>query len=297
MARGLGLALAKTALIVIVMAGIGWGIWSGVERAFYKNPDFQLKNIDLNENAVIHKNGLIKLLHANPPPSLFDLDPEEIAKKLKALPGIADAWAERHLPNTLMVRVVSRTPRAWVVTENTDLTTVRRAGGMLVDIRGSAYPCPDLQLPLAMTLPIIIVPVSETCPIESGRKLTHPQLEHCFRLLESAMKADAEAEHWIDTIQQANAWSLLLRTREGTLSTFGLRDHERQIHHLSLAMDHANEKGYTIETINLMPKYNVPITLRGEPTIPRVILVAEPDPEPKVEPRKPSSKKTSHPRN
>ena len=40
-------------------------------------------------------------------------------------------------------------------------------------------------------------------------------------------------------------------------------------------MDHSNQKGYTIDTINLIPKVNVPITLRSEVPPPRAIPVAE----------------------
>ena len=63
-----------------------------------------------------------------------------VTAKLKALPGIEDARAERHLPGTLMVRVVPRTPRAWISCPEAGLSEVRRAGAMLVDRGGVAYP-------------------------------------------------------------------------------------------------------------------------------------------------------------
>ena len=266
----------KYALALAAVAGIGWGVWQGIERAFYKNPDFQLKVIDLNSNSVIDEVGLAEIVGIDPPPSLFDIDMDEVTAKLKALPGIAEAKAERHLPGTLVVRVVARIPRAWIACPQVGLPALRHRGGLLVDGGRVAYPCPELQLEAAMNLPMIQLPHSEKFPIAAGQSLGHPELAHCFRLLESAFAADPESIHWIDSVKQVNAWSLLLVTRQGTSSTFGLGDHERQIHNLRAAMDHSNQKGYTIDTINLIPKANIPITLRSEAPVPRAIPVAEP---------------------
>ena len=97
-------------------------------------------------------------------------------------------------------------------------------------------------------------------------------------MLDAACKADPQAIHWIESVRQANAWSLELVTRQGTVATFGLGDHERQISSLQASIDHASEKGYSIGTINLIPKYNIPITVRNEPAALRAIPVSEPTP-------------------
>jgi len=270
--------LVKLACILAVTTGIGWGVWQGIQRAFYKNPDFRLQVIDLNANPVIDEAGIAEAAGIDLTASLFDIDVEMVTAKLKALPAIADARAERHLPGTLMVRVVPRTPRAWVSCPEAGLSKVRRAGAMLVGQDGVAYPCPELQLESAMKLPTIQLPVSEKSPVTAGRHLDHPELAHCFRLLDSARDADPEAVHWIESVQQVNEWSLQLVTRQGTAAIFGLGDHERQIRSLRAAMDHSSQKGYSISTINLIPKRNIPITLRDEAAAPRAIPVPEPGP-------------------
>lgn len=270
--------LAKLACILAVVTGIGWGVWQGIQRAFYQNPDFRLQVIDLNSNPVIDEAGLAEAAGIDLTASIFDIDVEMVTAKLKALPAIADARAERHLPGTLMVRVVPRTPRAWISCPDAGLSELRRAGALLVDQDGVAYPCPELQLESAMKLPAIQLPVSEKSPLVAGQHLTHPELAHCFRLLDSAREADPEAVHWIESVKQVNEWSLLLVTRQGTAATFGLGDHERQIRSLRAAMDHSSQKGESIETINLIPKRNIPITLRDEVAAPRAIPVSEPSP-------------------
>jgi hypothetical protein len=271
--------LTKYALVLAAVTGIGWGVWQGIQRAFYKNPDFQLKILDLNANPVIDEAGLAEIIGISPPPSLFEIDVSGLTAKLKAMPGIAEARTERHLPGTLMVRVVARTPKAWIVCPEAGLPETRRSGGMLVDQAGVAYPCPELQLEAAKNLPMIQLPPSEKFPIVAGQVVGHPELAHCCRLLDSAAAADPESLQWIDSVKQVNAWSLLLVTRQGTSSTFGLGDHERQIQSLRMAMDHSNQKGYSIATINLIPKHNIPITLRNESPAPRAIPVDEPSPQ------------------
>lgn len=267
---------AKIACVLAVLVGIGWGVRQGIQRAFYKNPDFRLQVIDLNPNPVINEVGLAEKTNIDLTASLFDIDVKDIATKLKNLPEISDAHVERHLPGKLVVRVIPRVPRAWILCPEAGLTQVRRAGDMLVDHDGFAYACPELQLESALNLPAIQLPFSDKSPISAGKHLEQKEFTHCMRLLDSAGEADAEAIRWIESVKQVNEWSLLLVTRDGTSATFGLGDHERQIANLRAAMDHSSQKGYTIDTINLIPKHNIPITLRNEAPAPKAVPVAEP---------------------
>lgn len=268
--------LTKIACVFAVLTGIGWGVWQGIQHAFYKNPDFRLQVIDLNPNPVIDEVALAEKTGIDLTASLFDIDVKQVTAKLKQLPEISDAQVERHLPGKLVVRVVPRTPRAWISCPEAGLTEVRRVGALLVDHSGIAYPCPDLQLESSINLPTIQLPNSEKNPIQVGKHLGHKEFAHCMRLLDSACEVDADAIHWIESVKQINEWSLLLVTRQGTAATFGLGDHERQIANLRAAMDHSSQKGYTIDTINLIPKRNIPITLKNETPAPKAVPVAEP---------------------
>lgn len=269
-------SVAKLACVLAVVTGVGWGVWQGIQRAFYKNPDFRLQVIDLNSNPAIDEQGLAETTGIDLTASLFDIDVDQVTTKLKALPEIADARAERHLPGKLVVRVTPRTPRAWISCARGGLSDTRRTGAMLVDMGGIAYPCPELQLESALSLPVIQLPLAENHPIVAGQHVSHLELAHCFRLLDSACEIDPEAIHWIESVKQVNEWSLLLVTREGTSATFGLGDHDRQIRSLRAAMDHSSQKGYAIDTINLIPRHNIPITLRNEAPAPRALPVSEP---------------------
>ncbi len=271
--------LTKLACVLAVIGGVGYGIWQGVQHAFFKNPDFSLQVIDLNSNPVIDEAGLVKAAGIDLTANLFDIDSDQLADKLTKLPGISEARVERHLPGTLFVRVMTRTPRAWISCPAAGLTQIRVAGGMLVDHAGIAYPCPERQLNEAIKLPLVHLPASEKFPISSGKTIGQRELKHCFQLLDSACDLDPKAIHWIESVKQINDWSLLLVTRDGTEATFGTGDHARQIHRLRAAMEHADQKNYAIGTINLIPKHNVPVTLRDEKAAPRAIPIPEPSAE------------------
>jgi hypothetical protein len=270
--------ITKIAAMLALVAAICWGAWRGIERAFYHNPDFRLQIIDLNPNPAIDEVGLAEATGIDLTASIFKIDVDDVIAKLKARPEISDATAERHLPGTLMVRVVARTPQAWISCPDAGLIEPRQLGAMLVDAAGVAYPCPELQLENAADLPVLRIPLDANHPLTAGSTITHPDLNHCFRLLEAASKADPQAIRWIESVRQVNPWSLELVTRQGTVATFGLGDHERQIASLQAAIDHSSDKGYSIQTINLIPKHNIPITLKSEPAAPRAIPVTEPSP-------------------
>lgn len=264
--------LAKTAAVLGLCAGLGWGAWRGIHKALYQNQDFRLRVITLNPNPVIDELGVAAAaginLTANP--SLFDIDVPDVCRKLKDLPAIADAHVERHLPGTLAVSVVPRSPIAWITCPAAGLTETRHPGNLLVDHAGVAYPCPERQLEACSGLPVIELPASGENPLKAGEKIRQPELEHCCLLLDAARDADPDAMQWIGSVKQVNEWSLRLVTRQGTAATFGLGDHTRQIESLRAALDHAGDKGYLIDTINLIPKYNIPITLRAETPSARV---------------------------
>jgi len=266
----------KLACVLAVLGAAGWGVWRGINYALYTNPDFRLKIVDLNANPVIDELGVATTagIDLSAPPSLFDIDVKEVCQKLKALPAISEAHVERHLPGTLVVRVTARTAQAWIRCPAAGLKETRHAGCLLVDSDGIVYPCPSSQEEAAAALPIFDLPNSAEHPIVPGKKIQLPELENCFSLLESARQADADAPHWIESIHQVNDWSLCLLTRQGTKATFGLGDHMRQIESLRAALDHAGEKGYLIDTINLIPKNNIPITVREGSSPPKAMPVS-----------------------
>lgn len=275
----LKLCLRSTKLLLALAAlgAVGWGAWAGVKRAFLENPEFQLGMISLNPNQALDEAELVEAGAIDLKANLFDLDVKAIQARLAARPEIAAVTVERRLPSTLEVRITARTPRAWIAGSGADLAGVRREGNLLVDANGAVYPCSARQWEAARELPVVLVPkLGEGAWPVSGQIVMQPQLQRAFRLLDTAQKADPDAAHWIDRIEQVNRWSLEMVTRSGTVATFGLDNHARQMADFTAALDHASREGYALATINLIPQRNIPITTRNEPAPPRAVQVPEP---------------------
>lgn len=268
-------SLTKLACVVAILAALGWGVWRGMQVAFYRNPDFRLQVIDLNANPVIDELRVASVIGIDltSNPSLFDVDVSNATEQLKALPEITDAKLERHLPDTLVVRVTPRVPKAWIRCVEAGISEVRKTGGLLVDQDGVAYQCPASQINSTLRLPVIDLPATEDAKPAAGKRIEQPELGYALALIKAICEVDADGMQWIDSIRQANKWSLELVTRDGTTALFGLGDHRRQIENLRAALAHAGSRGYVIDSINLIPKYNTPITIRSEVQPPKAIPV------------------------
>ena len=267
--------LVKVSLVFALLIAVAYGVLQAIEHSFNKNPDFRLQAIDLNENNVLDEAGVVEYLNIDLSANIFDFDVERLEKQLLQIPAISKADVKRDLPGTLEIRVTTRRPVAWIASPQEGLPAQRRSDALLVDRNNITYPCPPGQVKSCMELPIILLTPVASSPLSTGKELTHPQFRHCLHLVEAIKKyAPAELAQ-VETISQANEWSLKMITRSGTAATFGLGNHQRQLRYLRQALSHAEKKGYHIETINLIPKRNVPITVSGDAEPPRAIPVPE----------------------
>lgn len=267
--------LAKLAVVIAFILAAAYGIREAVEHTFHRNPDFRLKEVSLNENDVLDQAELVSLLGIDLSGNIFDFDVDTLEMKLMEQPAIASAQVERRLPGTLDFSITTRKPAAWIACPGDGFPAKRGAGSLLVDHGGFTYRCPPGQAETCGGLPILLLSADPEHPVVAGRALDHPQYKHCLRLLKSVVAGYPDGLPMIDSISQRNDWSLSLETRNGTSATFGLGDHGRQLEQLGMAMEHSRKKGYEIATINLIPRRNVPITVRGDSEPPRAIPVSE----------------------
>ncbi len=267
--------LTKISLVIGLLLAAFYGIRAAIEHAFHRNPDFQLKAITLNPNDVLDESELVELLKIDLAANIFEIDMDALEARLKEEPAIADAQVNRNLPGTLDFQISTRKPVAWIACPEEGFPARRNAGSLVVDQEGFTYRCPAGQMEANQDLPILALSKDDDHPIRAGKIIDHPQYNETLRLLKSISSRSPDGLRMVDTISQANAWSLMLVTRGGTGATFGLGDHARQIEYLGIALDHARRKGYQIQTINLIPKRNVPITLSADSPPPRAIPVDE----------------------
>lgn len=270
--------LSKLALLITVLGVAGYGIRKAIEHTFHNNSDFRLQVINLNPNDVLNTAGLVEHLEIDLAANIFDFDVTHMRQQLLQIPGVKDAAVERELPGTLSFKITTRSPSTWVAVKKNHATqSTRKIHGLLVDQHGFIYPCPENQFPQAKNLPVIFLSSHPDHPLQAGANLKHPEYHRCSSLLSSFSSVFPEDISMIEAIYQTNTWSICLETRSGATATFGLDEHERQLDSFSKALQHARKKTYDIETINLIPKQNIPITVKEPQDPPRAIPVHEED--------------------
>jgi hypothetical protein len=267
----------KLGFAAAVVAAIGWALHQGYKRVVLDNPDFQLRVIDLNDNPVIDELALVELTNLDLTSNITRINSAAMKQVLLDQPAITSAIIERHLPDTLVVRVTTREPLAWLAVREAGAIPDRAIGGLLVDADFVPYPCPELQFENALPLPIIVLKEDPDHPVKPGKPLRHDSLRQCIALLDQAATHTPDLIAAIHTLDQPSPWSVRAVTHDGTEAMFGLRDHPRQLARLGAALDHARNTGRELATINLIPRENIPITLKSnDPPPPRAIPVEEP---------------------
>lgn len=270
--------LVKFAVILALIGGAAWGVHLGIRRGLLENEEFRLQVIQLTPNPALDERRLVQIAGIDLKGSLFDCDVSGIESRLRALPEVGSAAVRREFPGTLIVEVVAREPHAWVASASHGVVPRDLKHGLVVNRAGFAFACPPALLARSMELPVIHLGEGGEAPV-AGKFVTHPEFDRLNRLYQVACGEIEGAPRWIDSLSQNRAWSLELRTREGTVASFGLGDHERQMRDLETALEHARTRDQQIASIELIPERNIPVLLAGE-AVPRAILIDEPEASP-----------------
>lgn len=267
---------ARLALLLALAGGAVWGIRSGIRHGLVENQEFRLQAIELTPNPAVDEHRVVEICGIDLTGSLFDCDATDYETRLRALPEVASASVRREFPGTLVAEVKAREPRVWVACPSQGIAERDPENGLVVDDAGIAFPCPPALKESASRLPVIVLGEGGE-PLKPGHPVTHPEFDRLTALYETACKTIPGAPAWIYSLRQTRAWSLELASRDGTNASFGLGDHERQMHDLKAALEHARERSQQIASIELIPERNIPVVLRGS-GVPRAILIQEPEP-------------------
>jgi len=276
--------LARTALVLGLIAGALWGAKLGIRRGLIENKEFRLQAIELTPNPAVDEHRLVEVAGINLAGSLFECDASAIESRLRALPEVAAATVHREFPGTLKVEVSARQPHAWIASSTHGIPPRDPARGLLVDATGFAFPCPPRLLESAAQLPVYHLGEGGEAPV-AGKTVIHPEFARLAALHQVARRDLPEADRWIDSLRQNRRWSLEIVGRDGTAARFGLGDHDRQMADLKAALEHARSRDQRIASIELIPERNLPVVLRDH-SAPRAILVDEPAAAPTTPPRR-----------
>jgi cell division septal protein FtsQ len=129
---------------LLAAAAVAVGLWSGSPALLRRVDFFRVRRVEIQGLQYLDAAKVIAAARFSPGASVFD-DPDAIAGRVRALPGVRDARVGRRLPGTLRIRLDEAEPVA--LTPKGDRLA-------MVDARGAVLPFDPMAS--APSLPVLI---------------------------------------------------------------------------------------------------------------------------------------------
>ena len=262
-------------LVLLVLLGVGVVLGkSAMQRVFMDSEEFSLKQVELwqwegdETPRLLNLKRLSEVTGIDPRASIFSFQLGKIEEDLAALPEVKRVRATRRMPDVLRIRVEEREPIAWVESPLQRLKGRSYKYGMLVDGDGFCFRPTKAMFEAVNDLPVITTGERRESDFVVGKKAEGREFLRALELVKLSKRYLGEAGWSLPAIGLKNEYSLLAKTHTGTVVTFGLYEHERQLEDLLLILDHARKTERGVKRVNLIPERNIPVVFanceRGE---------------------------------
>ena len=263
--------------IAVLAVGVALGK-TAMQQIFHDSEEFALEEIerlqwgdDEKAPVLLSPSRLAEITGIQPKASIFSFQLNDLESKLEALPEVKQVRATRRLPDVLRIRVEERVPIAWIEALNQRIRGRSYEYGLLVDQDGYCFEPTRAMFETVNDLPVITTGDEGRAKFVSGEKAEGREFLRALELVKLSKRYLADAGWSLPAIGLRNEYSLLAKTHTGTVVTFGLYEHERQLEDLLLILDHARKTSRGVERVNLIPERNIPVVFAqsGIPTVTR----------------------------
>lgn len=134
--------LLKTAMVLLILAGGGVGLWEGYRRVI-RLPYFRVAEVRVEGNLQVAAGDIVAALALDPEANLLEMDLASLSRRVLENPWVREASVRRQLPLSLTIRVVERVPEAVFIADRRYLLS---ADGVILS------PLDDGDLPTLPTL-------------------------------------------------------------------------------------------------------------------------------------------------
>jgi len=278
--------LCKVILFVSVIGGIYYGGRECLNRFLWKNPDYNLATIEINDDGTLSREQILAATGIVEGTNIFSINISKARESLSELPQVDHADLERILPGKITITVTERKPIAWLISKAADDPTTA-PDAFLIDARGTLIKTKK-QLPEYFHLPVIYG--FSTDNLEAGQVLNAIEMKSALSLID--LNTD-NTRFQIRTINLSKGYCMVVTNQNHMHITFGLDRVDLQLERLGLLLDHVDGSNRIIQTANLMVERNVPVTF-AQPSdegagddVPEVVPVEKPKdktPQPQVKP-------------
>ena len=259
--------MMKTAIIVLAIGSACWFGYKQIHDHFNNNEEFAIKNspvtnFDGEPTVVLSRKRVLEIAKVDLDGTIFSVDLDEAKRLLLERPEIQDVKIKRTLPNTIDIQIEERVPVAWLSCRELGLAGRSPHKGILLDPTGVSFRCEKDFWNAAKNLPVIEVSSSSTNEFPVGKKMRNADAERALSLV-LKLRELSEQDWSIDRVKVENFYTLHVISRDGVVAVCGMHDHDRQLHQLTLAKEHAAKNNKQLAWIDLRPKTNIPAQYKG----------------------------------
>lgn len=281
--RRWGQFLLKIMIILAILTGTVYGVNLLWQKFVVSNQQFQLKSVQFSTNGHMTEEEVRKILDLTGQENVLFLNIEKLEEKLKKRSDVVNAFINRELPAMLVIELEERVPVAWLECPQDNLFAGNKQTGLFVDASGHVFSYdPELHKRYE-SCPVLRVPPPGEGHYTSGRTFQDVSPRQGIGFLRTSKAFVQEGLPLVASINFVNDWSFVAHFTDGMEITFGLFNHERQLHDLALVVKHANATNRSVKSANMMPARNMPVVFgsKREATIVQAEIVDE-EGEPEV---------------
>ena len=245
--------LVKVIVLSALVGGLYYGATHGWRKFFWQNPDYSLRDIPFTTDGSLTRDQALAVANLKPGANIFSYSTSAVRDALRSLPQVESADVTRYLPNRIEIAVHERKPTAWLAA-----TSGAKSAGAepthLLDARGIVFQPKHVPHEFKMLPTIGGV---QTEDLEPGKPIRKAEVLAALELLRRTRETGAFKVLSIDV---SKAYCLVATDQKRAQLTFGLDDITGQLDRLSAVRGEAALIGQEIQTINLIPIRNIPVT-------------------------------------
>lgn len=252
--RFFGLVFIAGSLAAAAMVtSIGMDVILG--NLLYKNNDFIVRRFQVEQQGKIGKGELVSATGVKIGQNLIQLSLGEVQESVQRLPKVASVRVERRLPDTLYLCVEERQPVALICpTPSAGMQLAQPT--YYIDARGFILkPKPGEKL---LSLPVVRGISSDE--VVEGERTANAELRAALLFIRVAALAPVRDGLDISTLMIEGPGRFLVATPRGGKIRFRSGYLEEQFDRLTVIFEWAESKGRIVNTVDLTPERNVPVT-------------------------------------
>ena len=271
-------ALFKLVIFTSLAAGVYFGSRACMNRFFWRNPDYNLVTVEINDDGTLTRKEVLDAAHIREGENIFSINLSRARDSIADLAQVDHVEIERALPGKIAITIAERKPIAWLNVKASDAPA--SPSSFLIDRRGTLIrtanpPREYFHLPIIFGYP--------TGNLEAGQVLDVPEVNAALTLID--LNSD-NTRFQVRGIDVSKGYCLAVTNQNHMLITFGLDHIDSQLERLGWALDYSERTNKILQTANFMVEHNTPVTFAAPaddpgtdaPAVPAVPAMHNPAP-------------------